>query len=279
MNQQTEGVQIVEKDDEIEIDLMELLFYYRSKWLILLAAFLIGAIVVGGFTYFFITPKYTATSKVYMVSSSNNSVVDLTDLNIGTSLSKDYVELLKIRPIYEEIIREYKYPYTYEQLLGMTTIGTLSDTRILTISVESTDPEEACEIANALARKAVSKLPKLMDTNKPNIAEDAIVPKHKSSPNLAKNTTIGALVAMLAVGAVLTIIYLTDDTLNSADEVEKAFGIMPLTIIPEGEMAGISDKAEEEIRKRKRQEKKRKRKSSKKSDSEEEKTKKEGTKA
>ena len=51
--------------------------------------------IAGLITYYLITPDYTATSKMYMVSSSSQSVVDLTDLNIGQSLSKDYVELLK----------------------------------------------------------------------------------------------------------------------------------------------------------------------------------------
>ena len=43
-----------------------------------------------------------------------------------------------------------------------------------------------------------------------------------------------------------------DDTFKSAEDVEKAFGVMPLTIIPEGNLAGIDDKAEEQIRKEKR---------------------------
>ena len=36
-----------------------------------------------------------------MVSASKNSVVDLADLSIGTSLSEDYAELLHVRPIIE----------------------------------------------------------------------------------------------------------------------------------------------------------------------------------
>ena len=47
-----------------------------------------------------------------------------------------------------------------------------------------------------------------------------------------------------------------DDTFKSAEDVEKTFGVMPLTIIPEGNLEGIDDKAEQEIRKQKKKERK-----------------------
>ena len=79
-----------------------------------------------------------------------------------------------------------------------------------------------------------------MDAPKPNIAEYAIVPQHKSSPSLTKNTMIGALLLMLLVMAVLTVTYLMDDTVKTAEDVEKYFGFMPLTVIPEGKIEGMA---------------------------------------
>ena len=222
------------EEQETEIDLYELFSYFLTKWPIILAGLLIGAILAGCYTFFLITPKYTATSKLYMVSSSSDSVVDLTDLNIGTSLSSDYAELLKVRPILEEVIEDNKLDYTYEQLFNMISISTVTDTRILVVNVTSTSPREAKVIANALAKKAVKEIPRLMDTSKPNIAEEAITPKHRSSPSLPRNTIIGALLGMILVLGFYTFLFITDDTLNSAEDVEKAFGVMPLTVIPEG---------------------------------------------
>lgn len=251
MSQQTENMQI-RQDEEMEIDLLELFFYLKAKLIWLIIAFVIGALAAFGITYFLITPKYQATSKVYMVSASSDSIVDLTDLNLGTSLSTDYEELLKIRPIFEEIIEDLDLDYTYEELLSMTSIAAINKTRLLGITVESTDPVEARDVANALADKAVTYVPEVMETATPNIAELAIVPKHKSSPSLAKNTIIGALLGMILVAGVLVVRLLMDDTFKSAEDVEKAFGVMPLTIIPEGNLTGIDDKAEEQIRKEKK---------------------------
>ncbi len=262
MSQQQTGLTPVnnEREDEFEIDLLELFFYYRSRWVLILSTFIIGALIAGLITVYLITPKFTATSKLYMVSASSDSIVDLTDLNIGTSLSSDYEELLKVRPIFEEVIKEEKLPYTYEELLNMVSISTITDTRILTVTVESTIPEEAQIIANALAEKAVKELPELMDTSEPNIAEKAILPEKQSSPSLLKNTAIGALVALVLVLGVLTFFFVTDDTLKSAEDVEKTFGVMPLTVIPEGDVESISDKKEKEISKEKAKRRKSRRK-------------------
>lgn len=244
MQQEQSNIRLREQEDEIEIDLVELMYFYQSKLLWIIAAFIIGAVVMGLVTVFMITPKYTASSKVYMVSASSDSIVDLTDLNLGTSLSKDYEELLKSRPIFEAVIDKLNLDYEYEELLDMVTISTQDETRILIISVESPSREEAKDVANELAELAVSKLPQLMDTSKPNIVETAILAEEPSSPSLAKNVMIGALVLTLLVMGILTFGYVTDDTLNSAEDVESAFGIMPLTVIPESDIGELSEKKE-----------------------------------
>lgn len=250
MNQNTDIELKNRQNEEMEIDLLELFghFMVRKWWII--SAFIIGALIAGLITAFVITPKYTATAKMYMVSSSSQSAVDLTDFSIGQSLSSDYVELLKTRPIIEDVIQEQNLPYSYNQLVKMMELSVITDTRIIQINVTSTEPREAMQIANALADKGVSELPKLMETPEPHIAEYAIVPVNKSSPSLTRNTLIGALLLMLLTLAVLTVQFLMDDTLKSAEDVEREFGVMPLTVIPEGRIDGLEPSKDDVKRKR-----------------------------
>ncbi|MGK5436959.1 hypothetical protein ACSNNV_17015, partial [Faecalibacterium prausnitzii] len=42
---------------------------------------------------------YQASSSIYVVSASNNSIVNLTDLQIGSQLTADYQELMLSRPL------------------------------------------------------------------------------------------------------------------------------------------------------------------------------------
>ena len=244
MNRNQE-IEIIERnDEEVEIDLLELFAHYfdRIKWIA--GGFFVCAILAALITAFAIAPKYTATSKMYMVSSSSQSVVDLTDLNIGQTISGDYVELLKTRPIIEGVIQEQGLEYSYKEMVKMIDLSVVNNTRIIQINATSTDKREAMNIANALAEKGVSELPKLMETPAPHIAEYAIVPVNKSSPSLTKNTIIGGLLGLLIMLAIFTVEFLMDDTFKTADDIEKVFGVMPLTVIPEGRIEGLAGSEE-----------------------------------
>lgn len=235
-------------NEEIEIDLLDLFSFYLSKLPILIVAILIGAILSGLYTVRFIPKRYTAVSRMYMISASSDSVVDLSDLNIGASLSNDYVELMKSRPIINGVIQSLGLEYTYDQLVQMISLSVVSNTRIIRISVTSTDPEEAMMIANQMARTAKAQLPVVMDAPSPSIAEEAVLPTVKSSPSLSRNVLMGALLCLVAVLGVLTFLYMMDDTIKTPEDLEKEFGFMPMTVIPEGNIEGMIKTADEEKR-------------------------------
>ena len=124
------------EDSQDEIDIGELLRYLKTKWIVIMAVFLIGVIGSGVGTKCLITPKYTAVSKLYVVSASGKNIVNLDDLRLGTTLSSDYTELLKTRPICNEIISDLGLDYTVGQLKSMISIVPIEDTRLLTVSVD-----------------------------------------------------------------------------------------------------------------------------------------------
>ena len=240
MSQQPQTNPATVEEQEIEIDLLDLFSFYLSKLPFLILALAVGVAIAVLFTKAVLPVKYTATSKMYMVSASSDSVVNLSDLNLGTSISQDYVVLMKSRPVIEDVIKKLELPYTYETLCKMINLSVINNTRIVTIAVTGRDPQEAMEIANQMARTSKLQLPKVMEAPTPSIAENAVLPTEKSSPSYRKNALIGGLIALLAVLVVLTIMYMMDDTLKSADDVEKMFGVMPLSVIPEGNIEGLS---------------------------------------
>ena len=256
MKENTEIVQQTAEQEGMEIDLVELLYYFYSHAAWIITAFLIGGAAMGLVTFFFITPKYTATSKVYMVSANSDSVLDLSDLNLGTSLSKDYAEVLMSRPILEDVIDTLGLGYTYEELGKMVEVTSVDETRILVVNAESHDPLEAKDIANRMASLAVARLPGLMGTMEPSLIESAITPDAPSSPSYAKNIMIGALLLAVLVMAVLTFRFVSDDTLKTTEDVEAAFGVMPLAVIPEDETKGADGSHKEKRRRRGRKRKK-----------------------
>ena len=59
-----------------------------------------------------------------------------------------------------------------------------------------------------------------------------------------KYTMIGAILGLILMAGVLIVQYLMDDTIHTAEDMEKYFGLVPLTTIPES--AQVIDVEEEE---------------------------------
>ena len=233
---------LVQNDkSEEEIDLVEVFYLLWGHIVQIIACFLVGAVLAFGFTFFFVTPKYQASSSIY--------VVNLTDLQIGSQLTADYQELMLSRPLLQDVIKNLDLDVTYRQLEKQISISNTSSTRILTVTVTDTDPQRAADIANELVKQARIYLPKIMETETPNLVEDAVVPSQKYSPSYAKNTTLGALLGAVLCCGVLLVQYLMNDTLETPDAVAKYLGIQPLTTIPEVSLGSFSDDRDDDKKK------------------------------
>ncbi|RGD63588.1 capsular polysaccharide biosynthesis protein [Lachnospiraceae bacterium OF09-6] len=231
-------------NDEMEIDLLDLAYMLLDKWHYLLVCLLIGAVLLNAYAFFFIDPTYESTSKLYVVSASDDSVVNLSDLNLGTSLTADYEELMLSYPVLNRVIDKLNLDMTSDQLKKFYSLNNPSDTRILQITATTTDPQFSMDLAETMAEEAASYLPETMSTLAPNIAQHAKLADHKAGPSYMKYTMIGAILGLILMAGVLIVQYLMDDTIHTAEDMEKYFGLVPLTTIPES--AQVIDVEEEE---------------------------------
>ena len=220
-------------EEETEIDLIDLAWVLLDKIHYIVLCFLIGAVIMNAYSYFLVRPTYKSTAKMYVVSASKNSVVDLDALNIGTSLTADYEQLMLSYPVLEQVINKLNLDMDSDTLAKMITLENPTDTRILNINVVSTDSKNARDIANTLMDVSVDYLPKTMSTNAPNVAQKAKLADHKDGPSYTKYTMIGALAGAFLYCMYLVVKYLMDDTIHTADDMEKYFDIVPLAVIPD----------------------------------------------
>ncbi len=218
-----------------EIDLLDLFYALLDKWQYILLTFMIGAVLFNAYAYFLITPTYQSTAKLYIVTTSEENQVSSSDLNVATSLQADYEELLLGTPVLSQVISNVGLNMSTATLKGMIAIENPTDTHILNITVTSTDPQIACDVANELATLAVEYLPTVISTYAPSIVEKATVPTSQAGPDYVKYTLMGALIGALLYCMYVIIKYLLDNTIHSASDMEKYFDIVPLTSIPDSD--------------------------------------------
>jgi len=240
------------QDDEVTIDLMELFSaLWAKKTIIILSAVFMALVAFVG-TKMFVTPKYTSVTKLYVMAKNDDSSASAiySELQSGSMLTKDYMELVKSRPVLEKTISKLNLDMEPEDLVDMIKTDTPTDTRIMSISVESEDPKEAKQIADAL-RKAVSvQIKDIMNADSVNTVEEGNLPTKASSPSVKKNMVIGALLGLIVSMGLTVLVYVLDDTVKTPDDVEKYLGLNVLTSIPiqEGSSAPKRAKQQRESR-------------------------------
>ena len=243
-------------EEEIEIDLLDLGSQLLKRWMWIALIAILGAVIAGVWSYYMLTPTFKATSKLYMVSTTEGSMVNFSELNLGTSLAADYSELIRIRDVAEAVIEELSLPYSYEQIESMLTVETVPNTRIMKISIVDSKPEEAMQIANMVAEATQRILPERTGALKPKIVEYAVLPKHKNAPNYTHNIMIGGLAGLFLAAGFFTFLYIIDNTFHTEEDFERVFHMQPLAIVPEGDISAISDKVETGLGSRRKKKKK-----------------------
>lgn len=219
------------KDDEIEIDLGELFHLLLRKIWIIIACFVAGAVLFGGFTKLFITPQYEASSMIYILGKTT-SISSAMDLQLSQQLTVDFETLAKSRPVINRVIKELDLDATYEEMIKTITVENPADTSILKMVATNPDPKLAKDIANELADATARQVASVMVTDKPSTVEEAVTPKNPSSPNTLKNTAIGGILLAFLAAAIIVIMHLMDDTIKTEEDVRKYLNLNTLAAVP-----------------------------------------------
>lgn len=226
--------------DVIEIDLLEIAGLLIHKiWMIILAGIL-GATIGFSVSKFAITPKYQSTTKVYMINKQKGDALTYSDTQLATMLSKDYRELVSSRFVLEGVIEQLGLDMSYASLKNQVSVTNASDTRIVSISVQDSDPAKAQMIADAVREIAAERIKEVMDIEAVNVVDVANLPISPVSPSVMKWTAMAGLFGAVVCAGVIILIFLMDDTIKSSEDIEKYLGLSTLALVPmnEGQNAG-----------------------------------------
>ena len=215
------------EQDEDTIDLLELALGLLEHWKLIAVTAVTGAVLMALYTFFLVTPMYKATATIYVVSR-NDSVLNFSDLQVGSELTSDYIKVFEMWEVHEKVISNLDLDYTYTNMASMLSVTNTSDTRMLDITVTNPDPEEAAAIANEYADVGAKYISEKMKTDEPTLMSSARVPENPFSPNKAKNILLGFVVGFVLACGVVVVRILLDDTYKTAEDIRKYAGLVVL---------------------------------------------------
>lgn len=242
----------LQNEEEIEIDMGELLRYLAGKAGYIILTALAFAVLALAVTTFCMTPRYTSMTKMYVLNRQTNEGVTSSDLQSSTYLTKDYMEMIRSRTVIEAVIADLNLNSTYEGVLGQIDVSAASDTRVIAISVTDKDPYEARDIANAVRNAAAAHIQSVMNTEAVTVVDEANIPTKKSSPSTIKNVEVAGGVGLFLALAVCVVLYLMNDKVTTAEDVERYLGLSVLASMPLEEEEVRRKKARKKLEKKKR---------------------------
>ncbi len=238
-------------DEEIEIDIQDLLVEILSYWKIILFIVILSGIAAFSVSRFMITPKYESTSQLYVLSKSA-SITSLSDIQTGASLTNDYIVVVKGRPVLDQVIENLGLKEDYKSLSNKVTLDNPSNSRVLKITVSDKDPKRAKAIADEIAEVSSAYIAEKMNQDPPTIIQNGYDDGEPVSPNIKKNTVLGALCGAVFSIIIIVVSYLFNDTIIDAEDIDKKLGMNVLGTLPLEEMEDGSNIGKKTKRTRKK---------------------------
>ena len=217
----------------IEIDVLYLLRkLWSKKFFIIFVGLLVGTIALLG-SVFFIKPKYTSTTRIYVVSRSSDTSLTNQDLQAGSYLVNDYKEVITSSEVLSSVIDQEKLSMSTGGLSKEIAVTIPTDTRVISIAVTDTDAQRACDIANTVRQVAAEKIKAVTKVDDVTTLESATKPSHPSSPNVKKNAAIGALAGVFLAIVGILVAEVLDDRVRRPEDVEEVLGMTLLGVVPD----------------------------------------------
>jgi succinoglycan biosynthesis transport protein ExoP len=198
----------------------------RWAWLIIL-----GIVICGGATYAvskLIRPVYQASATLILTVGTGPSAYDTTTATLEALPT--YAQLITTPKVLNPVLAQHP-GLTMQQLLGMLTVKPQSNTQLIELDVDNTNPVLAAQLANEISQSfAQYTNTSLQGTIAVLSAETPITPV-KPKPSL--DAAIGALVGLGLSIALIIIFEWLDGRLANPEQVQEELDLETLTIIPQ----------------------------------------------
>ncbi|MCM1133415.1 MAG: polysaccharide biosynthesis tyrosine autokinase [Ruminococcus flavefaciens] len=224
------------------ISIVDILKLMISKiWLIILLC-IIGGIGAFAFSHYLQPLKYESYTTMYVKNSNkilSEDYVDSGDLNTAKSLVSTYIAILKsdsmMREVGETLISDFgeeriskvfsvsRGQVSESSLKNCLSMGSVDNTEVMRISATTTDAEISAAVCQTIARLAPDFLIRVVGAGSVETIDIAQINYNAVSPNVPKNTAIGALAGILIAALIIFLIDFFDTTVKSSEILTEKF--------------------------------------------------------
>ena len=218
------------------IDLKEYLNIFKKRRWIISVLVTIAVTISGVINFFILQPVYQA-ELIFMVNFNPNENAQVTkeDMEYGTNLVEKYKPIVQSRKVTGQIKDNLNLNMTLGEIGNSIQISSISGP-VMKITVQSTNPEIAKNIANEVPEVFGSELKRIAKVDGIEVIDDAIKPTSPIRPNKIKNMLISAIIATVISIFIIVLLEYLNNKVKTVDDVEKTIKIPVLGIVSDFEI-------------------------------------------
>jgi len=221
------------------VELHDYLDVLRRRWLSILVVMLTTLAVAAAVTLV-MTPKYTATTRLFFGVQGGESVTDLAQGSTFTEKQmSSYAEVATSPLVLNKVIDELNLGVTADELAKSITATPPPDTVILEISATNVDAGQAARIANSIGKQLTAVAGDLSPDRpdgtqavRATILAEAQMPDSPSSPVVWRNLALGLILGLLLGFGIALLRHVLDTKVRSEQDVRRLTDSAILGIVP-----------------------------------------------
>ena len=207
----------------------------KKRWKIIASITIIATVVSAIISFFVISPKYEASTKLFIgkeQSQNADQSYSNNDVQMYQKLLKTYAEVIATNDLVGRALDEANLNLNSLDVLGNLTVTPRADTEILEISYINTDPELAKEVVESVTNEFINYSTELIPNGNVQVIEEVRVPENPVSPNKKLNIAIAFLLGLMVSVGFSFLIEFMNNTFKTKEQLESQLGLPVIGVIP-----------------------------------------------
>lgn len=190
------------------------------------------ALVMSVVSFAFMKNTYTAQTSMYILAKSNaqnQSSANYSDLTASQMLANDVATLLESDTVTNGTAKQLGM----DSLKGYkVSVSSATTSRVITLTVTSSDAEGAAKVANAMATQVSDVAKNVGMADGINVIDQASSPENPSGPNRLLYIGVAFLAGLFLAVAIVVLMDMLNTRVRSAEDAEELLGVPVIGRIP-----------------------------------------------
>lgn len=224
--------------NEEVINIEDIMSILIKRWKMIVLITLIVTIFSAIISFFIISPKYEASTKVFIGKENNevkvkDKIYDNNDIEMYQKLLKTYAEVIQTNDLVEKAVDLEQLGLKSQDILNNLKVTPRADTQVLEIKYTSGEKVLARDILDSVTTEFIKSSAELIPNGNVKVIESVKIPEKPVSPNNILNIIIAFFLGLIISIGLSFLLESIDNTFKNKEEMEDILGLPVLGVIPD----------------------------------------------